>query len=117
MRKKIAIAALLLSCCSTAGSADFTYAPLKAYYFFSGPDLDKPAAQQHVDRVVFYIEGEAAREMYERMTVPAIPDCSPHSRVKQAGNLTCRSVQSDEDFVCAVAIGLADGQSLPSVRC
>ncbi|WP_141100975.1 hypothetical protein [Roseateles aquatilis] len=93
------------------------YKSLQGRYAVSGAHLVDPMPGEKRDRAVFFIEGQAAIDMYNGMSQkPAKDRCAADLTSKSAGNLVC-SKTDDNKFFCSFAVSMKDGRTLNGRTC
>jgi hypothetical protein len=110
--KRIALLALLVLASGFVVSAE--YKPMQGQYAISGPTLMDAPADEKQDRVVLFLEGDAARDVYRGMSVQAKPEvCTPNGALtKQAGGMSCMFDASDDTYTCAIGVRLDSGRAV-----
>lgn len=111
MQRAASLALLVLASGSVA-SAD--YKPMAGQYAVSGPTLMDAPANEKQDRVVLFLEGNAARDVYRGMSAPATPKvCTPDgSLTKEAGGVSCTFDAGDDTYVCWIGVRLDSGHAV-----
>lgn len=102
--------AMLAVCVARAGE----FKPLAGQYVITGPSLMDAPADEERDRVVLFLEGDAAREVYRGMTAPAKSQvCAPEGALtKVAGGVECTFEAKDDSYRCWIGVGLGNGQAV-----
>jgi hypothetical protein len=86
------------------------FRPLAGRYALTSANMVDPTPGEKPDRVVVFIEGSAAEQMYMGMPQkPAKDRCAGDVLSKKAGNLVCSKLDSGKHF-CTFGVGLKDGQ-------
>ena len=99
---------LTLSCAGFADAQEFR--PLTGRYALTSANMVDPTPGEKSDRVVVFIEGSAAEQMYMGMLQkPAKDRCVGDGLSKKSGNLVCSKLDSGKHF-CTFGVGLKDGQ-------
>jgi hypothetical protein len=90
------------------------YKPMSGQYAITGPTLMDAPADEKQDRVVLFLEGDAARDVYRGMTAPAKPQvCTPEGAVtKSAGGVTCTFDANDDTYACWIGVRLDSGHAV-----
>jgi hypothetical protein len=72
---------------------------------------------EKADRIVVFIEGKAAEEMYNGISQKPVRDRCAHDVVsKKVGNFVCSKLNVGT-FFCTLGIGLRDGRILNGRTC
>ncbi|WP_162914624.1 hypothetical protein [Desertibaculum subflavum] len=91
--------------------------PLSGTYAIGSATLVDPPPGESKDRVLFYIDGAAAKEIYDAMQAEARPSaCDPSLRSKTAGMLEC-SRGPGGDYECSIGVLLTKGTSVRASVC
>ncbi|HSB95596.1 MAG TPA: hypothetical protein VLC91_04075 [Spongiibacteraceae bacterium] len=95
------------------------YAPLKGEYYFAGKTLiDPPDDEAHDTHMRIALTGNAARDLYSAMKVPAKADrCEPDKLVKIIGGMQCTSAAHDRTFECNFSIDIANQRIAGATAC
>lgn len=110
--KRIALFGLLAMSAGLISASEFK--PLTGQYTLTGPSLQDAPADEPRDRVLFFLEGDAARDVYRGMTAEAKPQvCAPVSAVvKSAGGMECMFDKSDDSYACWISVRLDSGEGV-----
>jgi hypothetical protein len=110
--ERIALVALLTLIAGFACAAE--YKTMTGQYAITGPTLMDAPADEKQDRVVLFLYGDAARDVYRGMTATAKPQvCAPDGSVtKSAGGVECMFDASDDTYVCWIGMRLDSGQAV-----
>lgn len=107
--RTLALAIVAVTVLSGPGAAEPVFQPLAGEYAIASKTLIDPPPEEKKDRALFFIEGDAAREMFAAMPAPPRRDrCEPDSVTKIAGGLLC-SMTSAGDYLCSFGLLLASG--------
>lgn len=111
----VAALAMLVGVLASAQAMDTR--PLSGTYAIGSATLVDPPPGESKDRVLFYIDGAAAKEIYDAMQVEARPSvCDPSLRSKTAGMLEC-SRSPGGDHECSIGVLLTKGASVRASVC
>lgn len=117
MRKLTVVFTCQLLCVSAA-HASGGYKQLSGSYAITSENIVDPGPEEKKDRLVLFIEGDAAREVFDSMDVPVKKnDCDPALRTKSAGGLVCSVDLTRKDFQCTVGVKLGNGSAVKAVAC
>ena len=110
--KRIALFGLLAVSAGLISAAEFK--PLTAQYAITGPSLMDAPPDERRDRVMFFLEGDAARDVYRGMTAAAKSQvCFPESAVvKSAGGMECMFDANDDTYACWISVRLDSGEAV-----
>lgn len=91
--------------------------PVAGTYAIGSATLVDPPPNEKRDRLLLYLEGNAAREVYEAMTAPVrISACDSDLRTKTAGALEC-SLSKAGEYTCSVGVSLERGMTVAASVC
>lgn len=94
------------------------YRPLKGSYAVTSKNLVDPAPREKKDRIVFFLEGKSALDMYSGMAGKEEKDaCSEDLLTKRSGGLTCSKEVGKEVYTCTFGIMLKGGFIVNSEVC
>ena len=116
--KRIVLFSLLVLVSSFVAGAE--YKSMQGQYAISGPTLMDAPADEKQDRVVLFLEGDAARDIYRGMSAQAKPEvCTPDGALtKNAGGVSCMFDASDDTYTCAIGVRLDSGLAVhPDLPC
>jgi hypothetical protein len=124
MGKFLALVVLLLSSLVTAFGADKSpsgHTKLDGVYRIYGGGLGDPVAPTAKDKkIMFSLEGKAAKDMFESMGPDVKDACTGESgdrvRKKDDGNLFCSKTEAGEYF-CNFGFDLRTGKSIGGIVC
>jgi hypothetical protein len=110
--KRIALFGLLAMSAGLISASEFK--PLTGQYVITGPSLQDAPPDARRDRVVFFLEGDAARDVYRGMTAEAKPQvCAPDDAVvKSAGGMECMFDASDDTYACWISMRFDSGEAV-----
>lgn len=109
-----AIATLLLCCAVVCAHAEPGAGRLSGSYRFQGETvIDPPAGEAADSHMGLVLEGAAARDLYRRLSVTALPDLclDDGSLSKTQGGIRCTELAGGTEWRCEFAIRL-DTQAL-----
>ncbi|UHQ18547.1 hypothetical protein LVB87_10030 [Lysobacter sp. KIS68-7] len=113
------VAALLCIASASALAAQDAngYKPLHGSYSLASKTLIDPAPTEAKDRMVFFLEGDAAADMFKRLPGPATRDaCSDEMTMKQAGGLVCLK-DAKGKYTCSFGIIFKTGVLVDATAC
>lgn len=111
----VAVLAMVVGVVAAAQAMDTR--PLSGTYVIGSATLVDPPPGERKDRVLFYIDGAAAKEIYDAMEAGARPSvCDPSLRSKTAGTLEC-SRSAGGEYECSVGVSLTSGTSVKASVC
>jgi hypothetical protein len=91
--------------------------PVVGRYALTTSNMVDPEPGARPDRTILFIEGSAAKEMYDGMTQKPMKDqCAIDLISKKAGNLVCSKLNSGK-FFCTFGVSLKDGRILNGRAC
>ena len=109
--------------CITAASAFASdavdgYKKLAGSYAISSKNLIDPAPGEKQDRAVFFLEGDSAMDIYNRMSGSAIKDtCAEELLTKTSGGLTCSKEVGSSIYTCTFGVMLKSGALVEAKVC
>lgn len=116
-KRTIAAGVLVAALGLGSAAAALDVKPLAGSYAIGSATLVDPPPGEKKDRLLLYLDGDAAREVYEAMPAPARADaCDPDLRTKSAGALEC-SLSKAGEYTCAVGILLEQGTTVKASTC
>lgn len=101
-----------IACLTAIGAlgASEGFKKLTGSYMIASKNLIDPAPGEKKDRVALFLEGDAARDIYNQMPGPARKNaCSSDLRTKSSGGLICSKDLSRNDYQCTVGVILKTG--------
>jgi hypothetical protein len=107
-------------CCALAVSAATAtdYRKIEGTYGFATKSIIDPDPAEKPDRLVVYLEGQSAKDVYKRMPIAAVPDpCGSKQRVKMAGDLWCSFDPDAKDYSCSFGLLLKTGRATYASVC
>lgn len=94
------------------------YKKLRGSYAVSSATLVDPLPDQKEDRMAFFLEGDAARDMFKNLPGPARKDaCSEKLVTKTSGGLSCSRDVSGDVYTCSFAIMFDKGRLVSASVC
>jgi len=116
---QIAIAmACIITISAFASDAATGYKKIAGSYAISSRNLIDPAPGEKKDRAVFFLEGDAAMDMYNKMSVAAKEDpCSEDLITKSSGGLICSKEISTNVYTCTFGVLLKSGTLVKASVC
>ena len=91
--------------------------PLAGTYAIGSATLVDPPPDEKKDRLLFYLDGKTAKDVYDAMEAPArASTCDPDLRTKSAGALECSRSKAGE-YTCSVGVSLARGTTVKASVC
>lgn len=94
------------------------YKKLSGSYAVSSKNLIDPAPGEKKDRMVFFLEGDAAMDMYNKISGPAIKDpCSEELTTKTSGGLTCSKEVGTNVYTCTFGVMFKSGLLIKAKVC
>lgn len=91
--------------------------PLAGTYAIGSATLVDPPPDEKKDRLLLYLDGKTAREVYDAMEAPARASaCDPDLRTKSAGALECSRSKAGE-YTCSLGVSLARGTAVKASVC
>jgi hypothetical protein len=117
-RTCLALSAAALMCGLAVGAAQaLDTRPLVGSYAIGSATLVDPPPGERKDRLLLYLDGATAKQVYDAMQAPArVIACDPDLRTKTAGALEC-SRSKDGEYSCSVGISLLTGATVPASVC
>lgn len=117
MRQLLFVSTLIFVCFAASLTIAGDFRSLTGRYALTTAGLVDPMPNEKPDRVVFFLEGKSAEEMYKGMSqVPTKDVCARDALSKRAGNLVCSRLDSGS-FFCTFGIGLLNGHLLNGRAC
>jgi hypothetical protein len=110
--QRIALCAVLAVVSGSVAGAE--YKPISGQYAISGPTLMDAPADENRDRVVLFLEGDAARDIYRGMSAPTKADvCTPDGAVtKTSGGVSCTFNAGNDTYMCWIGVRLDSGRAV-----
>ena len=118
-RARSLLCVLLAAFAIPAASQDGTK-KLTGSYMLAGKDaVDPPPGQPQDTHLQLYLDGDAARDLYQAMKVKAMPDeCIGHdAHTKFQGGIACTMHAGGKDFECSFAIDIKNQKLDPVYDC
>ncbi len=116
MNKLASVFLATFLCLPTFHSHAQEYRKLEGSYAIASATLIDPPKNEKKDRVVLFIDGAAAKEIYDGMAGEAKKfACSDEMLLKTSGNLTC--TKESGIYACHVAILLSSGNTASALVC
>lgn len=117
--KKLFLLALVVSVASINAFAEKAK-PLNGSYYFHGESLiDPPQDEPRDTRINFDLTGNTARQLYEKMQVPATTDSclsdEGKSFVKTIGEMTC--IKTGKKYECYFSIDIKNQKIAAGIVC
>lgn len=121
---KLPLIVAAVSLCGVAlaqatSSWDLVYKPIQGKYGIIGGAIGDPHAPTSRDKkVVFSVEGSAAKEMFDEIGPDIKGTCGTEDggRVRQRQALSCR-YRKGEGHVCDYGLDLVTGKTVPGSTC
>ena len=111
------LTALALAVLVAAPATALDVKPINGTYAVGSATLVDPPPNEKKDRLLLYLDGATAREMYDAMTAPArVSACDPDLRTKTAGALECSRSKAG-DYNCSVGVSLLQGTTVKASVC
>lgn len=106
---------LVVGCVVRAADTDFR--ALTGKYAFRSANIVDPQPGEKFDRMVFFLEGKGAVDLFERMPQKAVrSECAGDLVSKTAGDLVCSKERSGDVF-CSFAIDMRRGRLVNGRAC
>lgn len=117
-RTCLALSAAALMCGLAVGAAQaLDTRPLVGSYAIGSATLVDPPPGEKKDRLLLYLDGTTARQVYDAMQAPArTSGCDADLRTKSAGALECSRSKGGE-YTCSVGVSLVTGAAVPASVC
>lgn len=111
------IALSSISVCASLG-AQSDYKEMVGKYSFVSHNVVDPLPGEARNRVALFIEGSAAKEIYEKIPSPTVVgQCSAELVFKTAGDLQCAFDREHKDYTCALGVNLVNGKTVAAGVC
>ncbi|MBX9402514.1 hypothetical protein K4L06_14470 [Lysobacter sp. BMK333-48F3] len=110
--------AMYMFAAGALASDDQGYRKLSGSYAITSAHLVDPGPAQKRDRAVFFVESDAAKDLYQAMKGKAVRDpCSDELTTKTAGGLACSKEVGREVYTCAFGVRLESGTLIGAKVC
>ena len=118
---KLAVAAgLLLAAVAVPASSQDGTKKLTGSYAIAGKEaIDPPPDQPKDTHLQLYLDGAAARDLYNAMKVKATPDeCTgPNAKSKFQGGIACTMHEGGKEYECSFAVDIKNQKLEPVYVC
>jgi hypothetical protein len=114
MRSALFLAAVLTAAASGLKAQEFK--PITGQYGIASKTILDPPPGEKKDRVLLFIHGSGARDVYEAMPGRGRNDACGGGLLKSAGGLAC-SKSTDGNYQCSLGVLLATGATVQGSVC
>ncbi len=115
MKNALLLSLVLVAAASCLEAQEFK--PLAGQYAIASKSLVDPPPDEKKDRLLLWIQGSGAKDIFESMAGPARKDaCNPDLVKRSAGALKCAK-HADGDYLCTIGVLLTTGSTVKGSVC